>query len=553
MTKEEKLKQIQSITSKGDILLSDLYMDYKNSELSKDLTEEQIRKNVTDIYTKVHSNFSSSTLGKINDKFYFSVNDFLDGVMNRLSRASMMPRKYDVKTVNNILEVPYKMKDELLRLTMYFYIRTQEYKGIIDYKSGMLTYSNVLRPNSDDFDESVYYKNLQFVKDYNVESKFGKVTKKIVRDDVYFAYEISDQSGKNYIWKELPNQFCIILGRDRFETYRVGFDMSYFLTYPQDLDSYPLEFKEKFNDYLRKRAEKSKKKNVTRNLLDFEGLESTYELDNNKAIAFKFDESVDYVLPYFSAMFLDMIRLAELKDVEILSEVSDNYKLIHQQIPMNKEQQGEDEYLISGQDLEVFHNNLRKNVPKDVGVATTPMPLTAINLKSNVSSAGDGITQKYVSNLLTQSGTSSLLFNGASTSSLGLNKNIQVDENMMFRVLRQYELYMNKRLFLYNKNTYAFGLQFLNHTHFNTEELFNRLFKAGQYGLNTEFECGAITGIKQIDLIRNANLMDRLGLKSKFIPFNSSHVGGADSLEVGGKTTEGNLTDDGMKSRERDL
>lgn len=554
MTKDEKLKQIQSIANnpKGEILLSDLYLDYKSSDLSKDLTEDQIRKNVTDIYTKVHSSFSASS-GKVNDHFYFSVNDFLDNVMGRLSRASMMPRKYDVKTVNNILEVPYKMKDELLRLSMYFYIRTQEYKGIIEYKSGMLTYSNIVRPTNMDFDEDSYYKNLQFSKDYNIESKFGKATKKLVRDDVYFAYEISDNSGKNYIWKELPSEYCTILGRDRFETYRVGFDMSYFLAYPQYIDSYPTEFKEKFNDYSEKRKKRMTEKNVTRKLLEIEGLESIYELDNNRAIAFKFDESIDYVLPFYSAMFLDMIRLAELKDVEILSEVSDNYKLIHQLIPMDKEGKGEDEFLISGEYLDGFHDNLRKNVPKDVGVATTPMPLTAINLKSNVASAGDGITQKYVSNLLTQSGTSALLFNGASTSSLGLNKNIQVDENMMFKVLRQYELFMNKRLFLYNKGSYNFSLQFLNHTHFNTEELYNRLFKAGQYGLNTEFEVGAVIGVKQIDLIQNANIMEKLGLKSKFIPFQSSHVGDASTKETGNKTTENNLTDDGMKSRERDL
>ena len=557
MTKEDKLRQIESTINNPnkEVLLSDLYLDYASSDIAKDLTEEQIRKNVTDIYTKVHSSFTAAS-GKLSENFYFSVNDFLGNVMDRLGRASMMPRKYDVRTVNSVLEVPYKMKEELLRLSMYFYIRTQEYKGIIEYKSGMLTYSNTLRPNKDDFDEDDYYKNLEFVKDYNLESKLGIASKNLVRDDVYFAYEISDNSGKNYIWKQLPNEYCQILGKDRFETYRVGFDMNYFISYPQAIDSYPTEFKEKFDDYLKKRKERQKNKTVTQKLLEFEGYPSVYELDNNRAIAFKFDESVDYVLPFYSAMFLDMIRLAELKDVEILSEVSDNYKLIHQLIPMDKDPQGEDEFLISGDFLDGFHENLRKNVPKDVGVATTPMPLNAINLKSNVNSAGEGITQKYVSNLLTQSGTSMLLFNGSSTSALGLNKNIQVDENMMFRLLRQYELFMNKRLFFYNKGTYNFSLQFLNHTHFNTQELYDRLLKAGQFGLNTEFEVAAVTGIKQIDLIRNANVMEKLGLKSKFIPFQSSHTKGANDQngqEVGGKKTEEQLSDDGAESRERDL
>ena len=533
------------------VLLSDLYMDYISSDISKDLSEDVIRKNVTDIYTKVNSDFEKSS-AKIGDKLYFSVNDYLDGVMGRLSRSNTMSRKYDVKSVNAIMEVPYKNKEELLRLSMYFYIRTQEYKNIVEYKSGMLTFSNILRPREDDFDIDAYYKNLQFIKDYNLESKLSIATKRLVRDDVYFGYEVSDSSGMNYIWKHLPSEYCIILGRDKFETYRVGFDLKYFQSYPQDLPTFPEEFRILF-DRFNKGEKKKAKNNKYMNLMDF-GMETIVELDGTKAIAFKFDEAVDYVLPNYSGMFLDMVRLAELKDVEILSEVSDNYKLIHQQIPMNKEGKGEDEFLISGSYLTEFHENLRKNVPKDVGVATTPMPLTAVNLKSNVSSAGEGITQRYVSNLLTQSGTSAQLFNGSSTSAVGLLKNIQVDENMMFRLLRQYELFMRKRLFLYNKNTHPFTLQFLDHTRFNSEELFNRFFKAGQFGLNTEFECGATLGIKQIDLIRNANVMDRLNIRDKMIPFQSSHTQDtATSGNVGDAKGESQLTEDGLKSRERDL
>lgn len=542
--------------TKKEILLSDLYMDYIQSDISKGLTEEEIRKNVTDIYTKVNSSFNSA-FSKHGDKARFDVNMFLDGVMGKMQRSTNVPRKYDALTINKIMEVPYRFKNDLLRMSMYFYIRTQEFKNIIEYKSNMLTYANVLYPSTivdDSFDVDLYMKNLQFIKDYQIKSKFGIATKYLTRDDVFFGYEITDNSGKNFLWKKLPSEYCIILGRDRFETYRVGFDMRYFEQFPQDLQTFPIEFQQKFEEYTgKKRRGADKKSNPTLLTNDVE-LIAFMELSNDRAFAFKFDESVDYVLPYFSGMFLDLVRLSDLKDVTVLSDIADNYKLIHQEIPINKESGQEDDYLVSGDFLKGFHDNLRKNVPEGIGVATTPMKVTGITLKNGVGSYEDSLVSKHISTLLTQSGTSALLFNGSSTSAMGLNKNIQVDENMMFKVLRQYELFMRKRLVLFNKGSYKFDLKFLDHTHYNTEALFNNLLKAGQFGFNTEFEINAVLGRNQIDFINSGKVMDILGLKDKMIPLKSSHVGDAStSDEVGGKKTEEELTEDGAKSRDRDL
>jgi hypothetical protein len=537
---------------KKEILLSDLYMDYKNSEISQGLSEDEIRKNVTEIYTKVNSEFGKN-FSKHGDKAFFNINGFLDGVMTKMHKSMTVARKYDSKTINKIMEVPYRYKEELLRITMYFYLRVQEYKGIIEYKSNMLPYSYILNPTSveDDFDEDKYFRNLQFAKDYNIASKFSKATKLLVRDDVYFAYEMTDSSGKNFLWKTLPSEYCTILGRDRFETYRVGFNMNYFVNFPEDLDRFPPEFKKLFSDY--QNSKKQTKKKGVLNPLDYED-NAIYELDNTKAIAFKFDESVDFVLPYFSGMFMDLIRLSELKDVEILSAISDNYKLIHQEIPMSKESGQEDDFMLSGEFMDIFHKNLRDNVPEGIGVATTPMKVSAITLKSNVGSAEENIVTKHVSNLMTQSGTSTLMFNGNSTSALGLNKNIQMDENSLFKLLRQYELFMNKRLFLFNKNTYKFNLKFLDHTYYNTEDLHARYLKNGQYGMMQVFELAAVSGVQQIDFINNMKVVGKLGILDMMKPLSSSHVqDGSNSDEVGGKKTEKELSDDGAKSRERDL
>lgn len=533
-------------------LLSDIYMDYKSSEISKDMSEEDIRNHVEKLYVKVNSQFDAHAFKGKNKNF--DINGFLDGIMGGYSRYVNMPHKYNAETINKIMENPYRYKDEIVRVSLYLYIRMQEYKGILDYKSNMLTYSNVVDWSADknSFSEKIYMKNLDFVGYYNIASKFQKATKILVRDDVYFAYEVSDESGHNFLWKTLPSEYCYILGRDRFGTYRVGFNFAYFDAYPKDLDSFPEEFRIKHSDYLSRKRQQGIKNNVITQLQDA-GLWSVLELDNSKAIAFKFDDSVDYILPYFSGMFVDLVRLAELKDIDMVSTIADNYKLIHQLIPISPEGKEQDDYLISGDDAIVYHNNLRDNVPKGIGVATTPMKLEGVTLKNNVGSQAENIVTKHVSNLLTSSGTSSVMFNGASNSSVGLDKNIQVDENNLFKLLRQYELFMNKRLFLYNKNTWKCSLKFLDHTYYNTSTLFERYLKAGQFGMETTFEINAVMGRTQKDLISRLNVMDKLNMRDSMIPLKSTHVGDGLEKKAGDPKGEDELTEDGQKSRDRGL
>lgn len=494
-------------------------------------TEKEIEEAVVAIYADVNQHFKVDNKRK---KVMFAYNDFLHGIMNR-SLSNTTLRKLSPKQVQKVVEQPLENYDELQRQAIYFYLTVQEFKNVIDYKSNMLTYSHVVRVrDADRFDKKDFIKNLTFAKDYNIASKFGIVTKYLLRDDVYFGYEMSDNS-KHYIWKKLPNEYCRLVGKDEFGVWEYEFNFGFFQSYPEALSAYPPEFATIYN------AIKEGKKTPWQ------------QLNSKRAFAFKFDESINKPVPYFLGLFIDLARLMDIKDVDLAASISDNYKLIHQEVPINKESGREDDFLISGEFMEEFHSNLRANTPKDVGVATTPMKVTALTLKSGVGSSEENIVTRNVSNILGASGTSRILMNGDSQSSLGLNKNIQVDENNLFKLLRQYELFMNKRLFLYNNNSYKYWLSFLDHTYFNTEDLFNRLLKMGQFGFNTEFEVASVCNIQQIDFLNNAIVKEKLDLSSKAIPFKSAHIGDVSTGEVGGEKKESDLTDEGARSRGRDL
>ena len=511
-------------------LISDIYQDYIKTDLAKDKTPEQVEKAVLDIYNNVNKHFE---INESKRQVRFAYNDFISNMLYRALGGNTTTHKVTPRQMQTYIDLPLENYEQLQRASLYFYLTIQEYRNIIDYKSNSLTYSNVVRVrNVESFNKKDFVKNLTFIKDYNVASKFGLVTKSLFRDDVFYGYEMSDNS-KHYVWKKLPNEYCRLIGRDDFGVYKFEFNFSFFDAFPEAKSAYPSEFTKIYN---------SLKGN------------KWAELNSSRSFAFKLDDTINKPVPYFIGLFLDLARLMDIKNVDLASSISDNYKLLHQEVPLNKESGREDDFLLSGEYLEQFHENLRANVPQDVGVATTPMKVTSLTLKSNVGSSEENIVNRSISNILGSSGTSKLLFSGDTQSAVGLNKNIQVDENNLFKLLRQYELFMTRRLFYYNSNTHKYWFQFLDHTYYNTEDIYNRLLKIGQFGFNTEMELASVCGISQIDFINNNLLKKELGFVNDMIPFKSAHIGNpSESDEVGGAKKESDLTEDGLKSRDRDL
>jgi len=490
--------------------ISQIYEEYIESELSKGKTSFEIEEEVKNLYLEMNRNFENN-IEEIDGKIRFDVGGFMGGALSQIFKKSYASSsKYDASTVGYFIEAPYRYKKQLITLSYFMYHKMQEFKTIVDYRATMPTYHYVLNPMK--YEEGIeedFIKNLNFLENFNIAHKFNNITKKLFIQDVWFGYEVYDNS-YNFVFIELPVDYCNIIGKDRFETYKVSFDFTYFDKYPDLLESYPEEFKIKYKSY-----EQTKKNPVK-------------ELDGSKTIAFKFDESVEYVLPYYTGMFIDLLRLNNLKDVQIIGAISDNYKLIVQKIPMDSKSSKAEKYLIGYDSAKAFHNNVKENVPKDVGVVTTPMDIDAVTLKPNVGSHEENIVKSHTANLFNSAGVSSLLFNGDTTSSVGLELNINVDENIIFRLLRQYELYFRKRLFYFNKRTYKFKFQFLDQTYFNSDKVVEKYLKAGQFGFN-KFYISSALGISQLDLINGSKLENALGLYDLLIPLKSSHTMADDS------------------------
>lgn len=468
----------------------------------------------------------------------FNAHSFVDSIGNRINKS--VQRKYSQEDIQRFLENPIKFEAAIREASNYLYSTCQEYKNLTRYFSKMLTFDNILIPDNvspdiyDDSDKIMksFYKNLQFVNDYNIKYKLKLVTDILVKEDYFFAYEKSD--GENYIWHRLPSNYCRVVGMDMTECYLFEFDFSYFNKENVSINNYDEDFKTKYNKY---KSNGSKYR--------------WQQLDQNKQICFKFDESVLFGLPLFSSMFDELFRLEDIKELQSNNLETDNYKLIHQKIPMDTKDSKPNKFLIDEVAAKAFHQNVRSNVPKGIGVTTTPMDLDSITLKST-NSAEENIVAKQSSNLFTTAGVSQLLFNSEKSGAIGLNRSLDNDMSLMFSLLRQFEVWFKKRLKILNGKKYRWKLNFLDTTIYNRNQVIEQYLKIAQYGLPKVFITASL-GISHGEMM-GVNIIENKHLKmtEMMMPLSSSHTSsGKDSEESGAPSkSEELLSDKGIETRD---
>lgn len=419
----------------------------------------------------------------------FDVNAFRKNTVDRIYDSKAY--KYTKEQIRSYLLNPEKSEKIIRDVSLYLYQVIQEYKNVVNYYGKMLTHDFLLVPNkivrevNDKKFINSFYDNLDFLENYNIKSKLSKIESILLREDFYYAYEISD--GENFIWKQLPSDYCRILGLDEFECYTFEFDFSYFdKRNSLKIDDFPSEFKNKYNIYKSKSSMRWQ------------------ELNQVNAICFKFDTSVLWGSPQFMALFISLLELEDYRDLMEDSTKTDNFKLISMSIPLNEKAEKVNQYMISLDHAKDFYNNARNNIGEKIGVIAHPFKdVKAINLNEN--KFDENIVAKAAKNIFDSVGMSQLLGNGGD-SSVGLERSINNDETLMFGLLRQYELFFKKRLSIFNaESKFKWKILFPDLTFYNRKDMFDTYMKAGQAGFN-KFYILASLGISQATFIALSNI-----------------------------------------------
>jgi hypothetical protein len=447
---------------------------------------------------------------------------------------TLLLRKYKKSDVITFLEQPSRYAKQLRDISIFLYNKSPQYKRLVNYFSKMAIFAYEVTPYKIDYEKpnlkalSNQFKKLnEFLDTMNIRHEFMKIMSVAFREDAFFGYEHFDKD--SYFIQQLNPDYCQISSIED-SCYNFAFDFSYFNGFQEKLETFPSEFKSKYNAFL-------KDSNLR-----------WQELDSSQTICVKINEDLSYLIPPFAGVFESLFDIEDFKALRKEKTKLQNYKILIQKLPMRKDSDANNDFMIDYQTMEGFHMQAASAVPDQVAVITSPMDFVEISFDKSM--ADDDNVARAERDYWSGAGVSQLLFNTDKSSSIGLNYSIQTDEAILFAVLRQIERWINRRIkFLGNFN---YRLNMLDVTVFNQQDKFDQLIQAFQYGVPVKTKLGAILGMSPTDMVNMSILEnDILGLNERFIPPASAHTQSDGATSQGGAPAKKakDLSASGAKAR----
>lgn len=432
---------------------------------------------------------------------------------SKASPSKAMSTKYTPEQINRFMQNPSLFQKELRQLSDYLYDYSAEYRIIIDYVSNLGKYNyvletlNILDTNTDwKVFEKAKLKASAYVNKLNLSREMPKAMRIAWKHDVFYGYEHETKDG--FIIQHMNPNYCRISGVDiLYGVFIYEFNFSYFDSNEDALRNYPLEFQRKYQIY------KSTKENWQ-------------ELNPDVAFAFKVNEEItNYPLLPYSVLFDPIFDLEEYKKIQKARIKMDNFMLLAQKIPINDKGQNMDDFLISLETALEFHNFIVDGLGDNpgIGVATTPMDLVSIKTDKGGNKDKDAVAMALRS-IYDAGGISQFLVNSDKNTSTGVAKSIIVDEQKIYKMFRQIEGWLNRKLFKLN-GKFKFKAKLLDITNFDEEESFDAFLTGAQSGFPSIEESAASIGINFMDL-HNKLMVENspIGLRDRMRPLQTSHT-----------------------------
>lgn len=443
---------------------------------------------------------------------------------------STFNKTYKKSDVINWLANPGKYEKQLRNLSRFLFDSSSHYKRLIDYFSTMLTFDYVVDIyNQIDYEiteklkeniQKRYINIINKLENMNMKHEFSKLTTIALIDGIVYGYEYSTES--SYFIDILNPDYCAISSIED-GVYNYSFNFQYFDNHKEELDRFADEFKEKYKAY------QSDKKN-----------KKWQELDSSKTICIKISES-EYSIPMLAGVFEEIYNLYDYKDLQMSKTEMDNYLLLVASIPYLNGNDKENNFALSVDIAEKYFNLMNNSLPAQIGAILSPFKtIEPIKLNKNEKEL-DTLTLAENS-IYNSAGVPKLLFNSDKSSGAALNKAIAIDEATMFKILRQFERWINRKLKDENKKI-NFKVAFLNITEFSRKDVIDKYKDASTLGLPVKRHYCASLGLSPSDVLNSMFLEnDILGITDKFIPLSSSYTQSSDNK--GGNPGVGDNTEE---------
>ena len=535
----------------------------------------------------------TSAFAGINSGRYGLANPYIQN--RRVKQISSLPADFTKDQVAEMLTKPYDSEQPLRQVAHILEYTAYPLFHIRKVYQEMLTYHNYVMPkltDSADTKKDEFMREWKLLEKLREEFKPKETAHQIVgqvgiegKVFYYPRYSVDKSHNKvNYAFmQQLPSDWTKITGYNNISKYTVAFNMMYFL----QPGCVPEQYGDLFTPYLYDFSSVVQKPKGTGTSLifaqktrvdmqqfqsiqargDMAGTPDVYYqngrwyywvyLPADAVFTFEADDVSRTAISPFAALFLNMIQLAQMEQIQLELIQNPLVSLLHGEIPYrdDKEATAEDKYKLSNAGRLLFeaiwYDMLQTNNTSGIGLYAAPFENMKLESLSEAPSAMDIVKQGY-SDTMSQAGMGAIIPLGDDPKAGTAQISLQIESKFMQTVYRDYERMMNA---IIKKLSPRYDWKFVMFGDISEDEkMLERCMKGMEHGIlpdtiiyNALLDRSVLDDICLSDVVYNSGILD------KRIPLVTSYNMAQDKSNLppqspGRPKGDGNTTTDGSET-----
>lgn len=451
------------------------------------------------------------------------------------------------ESIITYLQNPESRRLELQKVSREFWRKNGYYQRLINYMAYTQTYDHYIYPSmsldklsTQDKVQETMYNSALYLDKMNIHFLAPFIVEQLFLYGELFLYKLEDT--KSIAYKVIPSEYCRIhkyennVGRFEINIDKLDEEKIIKMGLPEEFIGLVASGGKNTKDVMGRDKDNQQLKWVE---------------VSDKGVAFNITSLTDpNGLPYFMTMFEDLAYLTEAKAKQTEITDLDNLRILHHHIPTDEE----GNFLFDEEIVLTYHNAIKRNLPKGVAVATTPMKLESVNLNGGQNSIINTMVDNATNTVYDSSGTTRALFNSDKPTNAVLEKSVMVDTMVTVRVLRMIENYINYEIIKNVNSIFVWKFSFLETSVFDMNEK-QKAFRENLAFGGSRFMFLASCGMTPLEAIATLTVERYCGIDDLMIPFQTSYTtpGGSLGEGEGAPKKDGkDLSDEGAKNADKE-
>lgn len=445
---------------------------------------------------------------------------------------------YSKEDVIRYLQNIDSYEEELRGLSRYLFYRCQVYFRLIMYNATMFDLNaRYIVPNYDltkdnDKDKMLksYYDTAVILDRMSLQTQMMTPLINNFIEDVFYGCCWLDDTGM-FILK-IPPEYCKISGRYPTGDFAFWVDMSKYKKYEAIIDMLGEPMSSMYKAYGGNSTNK------------WQLMPDEYAMCTKSRV-----ESWETAVPIFSGLFLDLIGLLNLADVQAVADEQQIYKLIVATLPLLNGANDPDQFAVDVDLALDYYKKLEASLPPYLGSVISPIPLNTISFSDDQATDTTKV-QKATKELLNTSGGAQVLNSSTLPNAEAVRSANRVDAALaLSSLLGQIQGWVNRMLSYQLSNPCK--VKFFNVSIHTKDALRESFQKDLQYDSTKMLLINSLDGISELDTLSLSFMSnDVLNLKDKFLPLTSANT--VSASETGAPTkSDTEISDEGDNTRQK--